>query len=97
MQNKVEHLTLFVMDGDDDTDYKLALAWFDQWAAEVNVVDYSSGGWEHLWDIQATANAAASVPKDWLCDSEWSNPTLFTKSDSVVGRIKSFFGRSKKT
>lgn len=88
MQDKTKHLTLFVMHGDDDTDYKLAIAWFEKWGEEVSVVDYSSGGWEHLWDIEATPAAAESVPHDWLCDSEWSNPTLLAKKDNLLHKAK---------
>ena len=91
MQNKTKHLTIFVMHGDDDTDYKLAIAWFEKWAAEVNVVDYSTGGWEHLWDIEATPNAAASVPEDWLCSSEWSEPALFVKPENLMQKAKKLF------
>ena len=91
MQNKTKRLTIFVMHGDDDTDYKLAKAWFKQWAAEVNIVDYSTGGWEHLWDIEATPNAAASVPEGWLCSSEWSEPVLFAKPDNVIQKAKKLF------
>lgn len=91
MQNKTKHLTLFVLHGDDDTDYKLAKAWFKKWQAEVNIVDYSTGGWEHLWDIEATPAAADSVPQDWLCDSEWSNPALFAKKDNLLQKAKKLY------
>ena len=91
MQNKSKRLTLFIMHGDDDTDYKLAIAWFEKWAAEVNAVDYSTGGWEHLWDIEATPNAAASVPEAWLCSSEWSEPALFVKPDNLAQKFKKLF------
>ena len=91
MQNKTKHLTLFIMDGDDDTDYELVEAWFKKWETEVNVVGYSTGGWEHLWDIEATPNAAASVPEGWLCSSEWSEPALFAKPDNVIQKAKKLF------
>ena len=91
MQNKTKHLTLFVMDGDDDTDYKLAIAWLEKWEKEVNIVDYSSGDWEHLWDIEATPKAAESVPEDWLCSSEWSEPALFVKHDNLLQKFKKLF------
>lgn len=95
MQNKTKRLTLFIMDGDDDTDYELVEAWFKNWEKEVNVVGYSTGGWEHLWDIEATQAAAESVPQNWLCDSEWSNPTLFAKQDSQWQKVKFFFKMKK--
>ncbi len=79
MANEMKRITIFVMHGDDDTDYKAALAWFARWGEQVNVVEYSSGGWEHLWDIEATPAAIADVPVAWLCDSEWTNPALFKK------------------
>lgn len=91
MQNKSIRLTLFVMHGDDDKDYKAAMAWLEKWADEVNIVEYSTGGWEHLWDIETTPDAAASVPEEWLCSSEWPELSLFAKSESVLQKIKNMF------
>jgi hypothetical protein len=42
----------------------------------VRVVNYSSGGWEHLWNVEAPSEAVAEVPEHLLCESEWSNPEL---------------------
>jgi hypothetical protein len=79
MENEMKRITIFVMHGDDETDYKAAEAWFERWQNQVNVVDYSSGGWEHLWDVEASAEAVADLPKDFLCDSQWSTPAFFKK------------------
>jgi hypothetical protein len=79
MVNEMKRITIFVMHGDDDTDYKAAEAWFELWRDHVNVVEYSSGGWEHLWDVEASDEAIADLPQNFLCDSEWSNPVLFKK------------------
>lgn len=79
MANEMKRITVFVMHGDDDTAYKAAEAWFERWQDQVNLVEYSSGGWEHLWDVEASAEAIADLPENFLCDSEWSNPALFKK------------------
>jgi hypothetical protein len=79
MANEMKRITIFVMHGDDDTDYKAAEAWLERWRDQVNVVEYSSGGWEHLWNIEATSAAIAEVPETWLCASEWATPELFKK------------------
>ncbi len=79
MISEMKRITIFVMHGDDDTDYKAAEAWFERWQDQVNVVEYSSGGWEHMWDVEASDEAIADLPKNFLCDSQWSNPALFKK------------------
>ena len=79
MTNEMKRITIFVMHGGDDTDYKAVEAWFERWRDQVNEVEYSSGGWEHLWDIEASAEAIADLPKSFLCDSEWSNPAPLKK------------------
>jgi hypothetical protein len=79
MLNELKRFTIFVMHGDDEADYEAALAWFERFRDQVNVVEYSTGGWEHLWHIEATPEAIAEVPEAWLCDSEWSKPELFKK------------------
>jgi hypothetical protein len=79
MKIEMKRITIFVMHGDDETDYKAAIAWFERWRGQVNEFDYSSGGWEHLWDVEASAEAIADLPESFLCDSEWSNPALFKK------------------
>ncbi|MFM9836436.1 MAG: hypothetical protein ACKVOA_10085 [Methylophilaceae bacterium] len=91
MQNKSIRLTLFVMHGDDDKDYKAAIAWLEKWADKVKIVDYSTGGWEHLWDIETTHDAATSLPEEWLCSSEWSEPSLFAKPESLLQRVINIF------
>jgi hypothetical protein len=79
MGNEMKRITIFVMHGDDNTDYKAAMAWFERWRDQVIEVEYSSGGWEHLWDVEASVEAIADLPKDFLCDSEWRNLTPFKK------------------
>jgi hypothetical protein len=79
MQNEMKRITIFVMHGDDETDYKAVLTWFEGWRDQVKEVEYSTGGWEHIWDVEASAEAIADLPKDFLCDSEWSNSMSFKK------------------
>jgi len=52
-------------------------AWLAKWAGKVRVADYSTGGFEHVWDVEGPEEAIAELPSGWLCDSKWSNPKLF--------------------
>ena len=77
----LKRITIFVLHDEDSSDYEWVAAWIIKWKSEfkLTVHDYSTGGWEHLWDIEATEEAVKEVPPDYLCDSEWSNPALFKK------------------
>ena len=77
----LKRITIFVLQDEDSSDYEWVAAWIIKWKSEfkLTVHDYSTGGWEHLWDIEATEEAIKEVPTDYLCDSEWSNPALFKK------------------
>jgi len=71
-------ITLFADDPGNhpSADYAWVGSWLKRWKDQVRVVDYSTGGWEHLWDVEAPAEAVAEVPEHILCASEWSNPEL---------------------
>jgi hypothetical protein len=80
MQMKpLKRITIFVLHDEDDSDFKWVQAWIKRWKSvdKLRIEEYSSGGWEHLWDIEASEEAVAEVPKNYLCDSEWSKPELF--------------------
>lgn len=79
--SKLQRISIFVLHDEDSTDYDWVKAWIKRWKLtdKLRVQDYSSGGWEHYWDIEASKEAVAEVPVDYLCDSEWSNPELFKK------------------
>jgi hypothetical protein len=58
-------------------DYRWVAAWLERWRDVVRVADYSSGGWEHLWDVEGPPEAISEVPDHLLCGSAWSNPELY--------------------
>jgi hypothetical protein len=72
----LKRITLFADDPDDErpADYVWVEAWLERWKGQVRVVDYSTGGWEHLWDVEAPPEAAAEIPEHLLCGSAWSDP-----------------------
>lgn len=74
-----KRISIFVMHEDDPTDFMWVEAWIRKWKLldMLRVQEYSSGGWEHYWDIETSPEAVAEVPKDYLCDSEWANSELF--------------------
>lgn len=75
----MKKITIFVLHDDDASDCDWVSAWIIKWKSEfkLTVHDYSTGGWEHLWDIEASQEAINEVRKNYLCDSKWSNPELF--------------------
>ena len=72
---QLKRITIFVMHDEDSTDYDWVSAWIIKWRVDfqLRVVDYSTGGWEHLWDIEASDAAIAEVPLDYICGSAWSS------------------------
>ncbi|QER39916.1 hypothetical protein F2A31_09385 [Acinetobacter suaedae] len=78
--DNMKRITIFVMDADSSDDVDQVGAWLEKWKDSVNVVDYSTGGWEHCWDIEATLDAVAEVPEQWLCCSEWATPEIFDQT-----------------
>lgn len=82
--SELKRITIFVLhhdaDGNNDANhYEWVAAWIIKWKSEfkLTIHDYSTGGWEHLWDIETTQEAIDEVPADYLCDSEWSKPALY--------------------
>ena len=75
----MKRITIFVLHDEDSTDYDWVAAWIIKWRTEfqLRIVDYSTGGWEHLWNIEASEEAINEVPESYLCDSKWSTPDLF--------------------
>ena len=80
--SELQRISIFVMHDDDPTDFNWVQAWIERWKLvdKLRVADYSTGGWEHCWDIAAYAEAVAEVPADYLCASEWATPELFKKT-----------------
>ena len=69
------------MHDQDATDYEWVKSWIKRWKLvdKLRIADYSSGGWEHYWDIEASVDAIAEVPANYLCDCEWSMPEILKK------------------
>lgn len=69
--NKMK-ITVFVDHVDDNSDFLFMKSWLDKWEKSVHIENYSSGGWEHIWDIDAPEEAVKEIPKNWLCSSKWA-------------------------
>jgi len=78
MSNLVR-VTIFVLHNESSADFEWVENWLAKWKGKARVVDYSTGGWEHLWDIEAPIEATQEIPTDWLCASEWATPEIFNK------------------
>ncbi len=72
--------TLFVDDPAEDRppEFLFVEAWLERWQGRVLVADYSSGGWEHLWNVEGPEEAIAELPETILCSSDWAE----SKADS---------------
>lgn len=77
--SQMQRITILADDagGGPSADVQWVRAWLVRWQSRVRVANYSSGGWEHLWNVEGPPQAIAEVPTHLLCDSEWSNPGLF--------------------
>jgi hypothetical protein len=78
---ELKRISIFVLHHDDSSDFDWVHAWIIKWKSQfaLSIAHYSSGGWEHSWDIEATQEAINEVPQDYLCDSAWSTPGLFKR------------------
>ncbi len=76
---QLKRITIFVLHDEDSSDFDWVEAWIIKWKSEFQLVvaDYSTGGWEHYWNIEASAEAIAEVPENYFCSSEWATPALF--------------------
>ena len=74
MSNKDNNkrITIYIDHVDDDSDFIFMEAWLEKWKNDIHIEDYSTGGWEHTWDIEAPHDAVKEIPENWLCSSEWA-------------------------
>lgn len=73
---ELQRITIFVLDREESgpsKDFLWVEDWLARWQGKVHIADYSSGGWEHMWDVEGPHEAICEVPKDYLCQSEWTN------------------------
>jgi hypothetical protein len=77
--DNLKRISIFVMHDDDPTDFNWVEGWIEKWKNlnKLKVADYSTGGWEHYWDVEAVPEAIVEVPEAYLCASEWATPELF--------------------
>ena len=65
--------TIFVDNVDHPSpDYRWAQEWLTRWSGQVRVVDYATGGWEHMWDVEGPEEAIAEIPDRLSAVSAWS-------------------------
>jgi hypothetical protein len=54
-------------------DLVLVSGWLEKWKGTVSVKNYSTGGWEHCWDVESPLVALRDIPKRLFCLSDWAN------------------------
>ena len=67
-----ERITIYIDHDEDDSDYLFMQSWFEKWEGVVRIESHSTGGWEHIWNVEAPQHSVKEIPKDWLCASEWA-------------------------
>jgi len=79
--DNLKRISIFVLHNEDSSDFDWMEAWIKKWKNlnKLKVADYSTGGWEHYWDIEAVQEAIEELPEEYLCASEWATPDLFKK------------------
>jgi len=72
-----DRASIFVMDGDDTPSegFRWVVEWMTRWEGQLRIARYSSGGWEHSWDIEGPKAAIAQIPHDYLSESDWIQRT----------------------
>lgn len=75
----MKRITIYVDHVDSSVDFDRVQAWLEKWKGAVTVANYSTGGWEHCWDIEVSVEALKEIPEEWLCSSEWAAPEIFDK------------------
>jgi hypothetical protein len=65
-------VTIYVDHLEDSREFDQVQEFLARWKTQITVADYSTGGWEHIWDLLVPEDALAEIPQYWLCASEWS-------------------------
>jgi hypothetical protein len=75
----IQRATIFVTAPDeaDPEDYKWVISWLERWQGQVIVAEYSTGGWENLWNVSGPQCAIQEVSEHLLCSSEWVSGSAF--------------------
>ncbi|WP_394178675.1 hypothetical protein [Yoonia maritima] len=70
----IQKATIFVGDFDDHPshNYIWVQNWLNKWRDHVVVERYSTGGWEHIWDVSGPNEAIKEISEALLCASEWA-------------------------
>ena len=55
-------VTIYVDHVDDSTEFDQVQEFLARWGKEISVVDYSTGGWEHCWDLLVPEAALSETP-----------------------------------
>lgn len=67
-----KRITIYIDHLDSSLNFEWMRSWLAKWCESVHVAKYSTGGWEHCWDLEAPIEAIAEIPEEWLCTSEWT-------------------------
>lgn len=72
-----DRATIFVMDADDTAskEFRWVVDWMTRWEGKLSIAHYSTGGWEHSWDVEGPKDAIQEIPHDYLSESDWIKRT----------------------
>jgi hypothetical protein len=67
-----QKITIYVDQIDDSIEFDQVQEFLTRWKSAITIADYSTGGWEHTWNLIIHDDAIQEIPKHWLCSSEWA-------------------------
>ena len=79
LEQELKKVTIYIDHVDDDADFVFMQHWIEKWKDVVRVADYSTGGWEHIWDLEAPEEAISEIPEDWHCAGDCSTSETFKR------------------
>ena len=59
----------------DDKNMDWFESWLDRWGDQLQVAEYDTGGWEHMFEVEGSKDAIQSIPKQYISGSDWANHT----------------------
>ena len=86
---ELKRISIYVVHDESSDDYDCVLNWLTYWEEKAKVIDYSTGGWEHIWDIEAPIEAVEELPSAWLCSSQWATPEAIKKPNFLMRLLAS--------
>ena len=66
--SELKRITIYADDSGSEPseDFRWVDAWLTRWGSAVRIANYSSGGWEHIWDVEGPPAVDGQVSQERL-------------------------------